>query len=83
MTKKFGIIGASGFVSPRHLKAIYDTGNELLAAHDPSDSVGILDKYFPLTKFFTEFQRFDRYLEKLKNNNKTIIIYFLKKIKNY
>ena len=69
MAKKFGIIGASGFVSPRHLRAIYDTGNELLAAHDPSDSVGILDKYFPQTKFFTEFQRFDRYLEKLNNNN--------------
>ena len=52
MSKRFAIIGASGFVGPRHIKAIYDTRNKLLAAYDPSDSIGILDKYFPLTHFF-------------------------------
>ena len=72
MSKKFAIIGASGFVGPRHIKAIYDTGNKLLAAYDPSDSVGILDKYFPMTHFFVEFERFDRHLDKLRNQKKKI-----------
>ena len=72
MSKKFAIIGASGFVAPRHMKAIHDTGNQLLAAYDPFDSIGILDKFFPKTHFFVEFERFDRYLEKLKIQNKKI-----------
>jgi len=66
----FALIGAAGFVAPRHMKAIYETGNELLAAVDSHDSVGILDKYFPSCKFFTEIERFDRYLEKIKKTNK-------------
>lgn len=60
----FALIGTAGFVAPRHLKAIRDTGNKLLAACDPHDSVGILDSYFPQAKFFTEIERFDRFLEK-------------------
>jgi UDP-N-acetyl-2-amino-2-deoxyglucuronate dehydrogenase len=64
--KKFALIGAAGFVAPRHLKAIKETGNVLLAALDKSDNVGILDSYFPDTHFFTEFERFDRYLHKLR-----------------
>jgi UDP-N-acetyl-2-amino-2-deoxyglucuronate dehydrogenase len=62
--KKFAITGVAGFIAPKHLKAISDTGNELVAAMDPHDSVGILDSYFPEAHFFTEIERFDRYLEK-------------------
>lgn len=63
---RFALIGAAGYVAPRHLKAIRDTGNQLVAALDPNDSVGVLDGYFPEAAFFTEFERFDRHLEKLK-----------------
>jgi UDP-N-acetyl-2-amino-2-deoxyglucuronate dehydrogenase len=62
--KNFALIGAAGYVAPRHLKAIHDTGNNLIAALDPNDSVGILDRYFPMSKFFTEPERFDRFLNK-------------------
>ncbi len=64
--KNFAIIGAAGYIAPKHMQAIKETGNVLLAAMDPHDSVGILDHYFPATDFFTEFERFDRHLEKLK-----------------
>lgn len=60
------MIGAGGYIAPRHMKAIKDTGNDLLAALDKHDSVGVLDSYFPETDFFIEFERFDRHLEKLK-----------------
>ena len=60
----FALLGVAGFVAPRHLKAIADTGNTLLAAVDPHDSVGIIDRFFPDAAFFTEVERFDRYLEK-------------------
>ena len=64
--KKFGMIGAAGYIAPRHLKAIKDTENTLLCALDKYDSVGILDSYFPNANFFTEFERFDRHIEKLR-----------------
>ena len=64
--KNFALIGAAGYIAPRHMKAIKDTGNSLIAAYDPNDSVGIIDSYFPDAAFFTEFERFDRHLEKLK-----------------
>lgn len=64
--KNFALIGAGGYIAPRHMKAIKDTGNNLLAALDKHDSVGILDSYFPDADFFTEFERFDRHIEKLK-----------------
>jgi UDP-N-acetyl-2-amino-2-deoxyglucuronate dehydrogenase len=64
--KNFTLIGAAGYIAPRHMKAIKDTGNELLAAFDPNDSVGIIDSYFPQANFFTEFERFDRYIDKLR-----------------
>src|SRR5882724_5901397 len=64
MAFNFALVGAAGFVAPRHLKAIADTGNTLVAACDPHDSVGIIDRYFPDTAFFTEVERFDRFLEK-------------------
>jgi len=66
MSKNFAITGVSGYVAPRHLKAIKETGNNLIAALDPKDSAGILDSYFDNVRFFTEFERFDRYIEKLR-----------------
>jgi len=72
MSKKFALIGAAGFVAPRHMKAIYDTGNELIAALDPNDSVGVLDKYFPNCEFFTEMERFERHLEKIHRRGENI-----------
>lgn len=66
MSRNFAVIGAGGFVAPRHLKAIRDTGNRLVAAVDPKDSVGVLDQFSYDVKFFTEIERFDRHLEKLR-----------------
>lgn len=70
--KNFALIGAAGFVAPRHLKAIKETKCQLLAALDKHDSVGILDSYFPNADFFTEFERFDRHLDKLKRSGTDI-----------
>jgi UDP-N-acetyl-2-amino-2-deoxyglucuronate dehydrogenase len=67
--KNFAITGVAGYIAPRHLQAIKDTGNNLVAAVDPHDSVGILDRYFPGTSYFTEFERFDRHLEKLRRTH--------------
>lgn len=72
--KNFVIIGAGGYIAPKHMKAIRDTGNNLLAAVDKHDSVGVLDNYFPHAEFFTEFERFDRHLEKIKRAG-TVIDY--------
>jgi len=66
--KKFALIGVGGYIAPRHLKAIKDTGNVLVAALDRNDSVGVLDTYFPDADFFTEFERFDRHLEMLRRH---------------
>ena len=70
--KNFAIIGVAGFIAPKHLQAIKDTGNNLLAAFDISDSVGILDHYFPNADFFTEFERFERFLELQKRSGNGI-----------
>ena len=64
--KNFALIGAAGYIAPRHLKAIKDTENSLVAALDPYDGVGIMDSYFPNADFFTEFERFERHIDKLK-----------------
>jgi UDP-N-acetyl-2-amino-2-deoxyglucuronate dehydrogenase len=64
--KNFALTGVGGFIAPRHLKAIRDTGNRLVAAVDPKDSVGVLDQFGFDVRFFTEIERFDRYLEKLR-----------------
>jgi len=69
MSFNFGLTGASGYVAPRHMKAIKDTGNTLVAAVDPFDSVGILDSHFENVRFFTEFERFDRHIEKLRRKD--------------
>lgn len=63
--KKFALIGASGYIAPRHMQAIKATGNVLVAAVDPNDSVGVIDSHFPDAHFFTEFERFDRHIDKL------------------
>lgn len=75
--KNFAIIGIAGYIAPRHMAAIRDTKNDLVAALDPNDSVGIIDSYFPHASFFTEFERFDRHIYKQKrrgNNIDTISI---------
>jgi len=66
--RKFAIIGVGGYIAGRHLKAIKDTGNILLATLDPNDSVGIIDSYFPDSHFFVEFERFDRHIDKLRRS---------------
>jgi len=72
MKKQFGLIGVAGFIAVRHLKAIKETGNNLVAALDKFDSVGLLDSYFPTADFFTEFERFDRHFDKLKRQGQKI-----------
>lgn len=67
--KNFALIGVAGYIAPRHLQAIKATGNNLIAALDNFDSVGVLDSYFPETDFFVEFERFDRHVEKLRRQN--------------
>ena len=67
--KNFGLIGAAGYIAPRHMRAIKDTRNRIVAAIDPNDSVGVLDSFFPDTHFFTEFERFDRHVDKKRRSN--------------
>jgi len=66
--RNFALTGLAGYIAPRHLQAIRDTGSRLVAAMDPHDSVGIVDSYFPEAAFFTEFERFDRHLEMLRQD---------------
>lgn len=68
----FALIGASGYIAPRHMAAISDCGANLLAALDPNDSVGILDSFFPEADFFTEFERYDRHIDKLRREKKGV-----------
>lgn len=70
--KNFALIGAAGYIAPRHMQAIKDTGNDLVAALDPFDSVGIIDSHFPNADFFVEFERFDRHIDKLKREGKNL-----------
>jgi len=69
MAYNFALLGAGGYIAPRHMKAIRDTGNRLVAACDPHDAVGVLDAYAFDVKFFTEIERFDRHIEKLKRGS--------------
>jgi len=73
----FALTGAAGYVAPRHLKAIKETGCRLVAAVDPHDSVGILDQSFPDSAFFTEIERFDRHLEKLRRGSPEDMVQFV------
>ncbi len=67
--QNFALIGAAGYIAPRHMRAIKDTGNKIVAALDPFDSVGIIDSFFPESDFFIEPERFDRHLDKLRRKN--------------
>ncbi len=73
--KNFALIGAAGYIAVRHMQAIKETGNNLIAALDKFDSVGIIDSYFPNADFFTEFERFDRHIDKLRHNENKRIDY--------
>lgn len=70
--KNFAIIGVAGYIAPRHLRAVRDTGNNLSAAYDIFDSVGIMDSFFPDASFFTEFELFDRHLSKMRREGKGV-----------
>ncbi|MCX6173528.1 MAG: Gfo/Idh/MocA family oxidoreductase [Ignavibacteriales bacterium] len=71
--KKFALTGTAGYIAPRHLKAIKETGNLLVASFDPHDSVGVLDQFFPHADYFNEYERFERYLVKLSQHNNSKI----------
>src|SRR5690554_6550217 len=75
--KKFALIGAAGYIAPRHMSAIKATGNQLVAALDPNDSVGIIDSHFPEAEFCTEFERFDRHIDKMRRSNRADSIYYV------
>ena len=74
--KNFALIGASGYIAPRHMKAIKETGNQLSIAYDINDSVGIIDSISPQSEFFTEFERFQEHAWQLKRNPETTLDYF-------
>ncbi len=69
---RFGLVGAAGYVAPRHMRAIREVGGDLVAAFDPSDSVGVLDSYFPHARFFTEFERFDRHVDRSRRSGQKL-----------
>ena len=79
----FALLGASGYIAPRHMQAIKDTGNDLVAALDPYDGIGVMDSYFPQASFFTEFERFDRFVDKLRRENEKKIEYVSIATPNY
>jgi len=81
--RNFAMIGVGGYIAPRHLKAIKDTGNLLVAALDKKDSVGIIDSFFPDAAFFTEFERFDRYIDKWHRDGHKKIEYISITTPNY
>ncbi len=77
MSRNFAVTGVGGYIAPRHLRAIRDTGNRLVAAVDPKDSVGILDQFSFDVRFFTEVERFDRHLEKLRREGESDRVHYL------
>jgi len=77
MSINFALTGASGYVAPRHMKAIKDNNCRLIAAVDPNDSVGILDSHFENVRFFTEFERFDRHIEKLRRRGEEYRVHYV------
>src|SRR5262245_55153792 len=77
MSKNFAIIGVAGYIAPRHLNAIRDTGNGLVEATDPTDSVGILDQHSFDVRFFSEIERFDRHLEKLRRGSDETKVHYV------
>src|SRR5580765_5777716 len=70
--KSFALIGAAGYIAPRHMRAIKDTGGIIKVAFDPNDSVGVIDSHFPDARFFVEFERFDRHIDKARRSGEPI-----------
>jgi UDP-N-acetyl-2-amino-2-deoxyglucuronate dehydrogenase len=70
--KNFGLIGASGYIAPKHMRAIQETNNNLKCFLDPHDNVGYIDRFFPDAKYFRETERFERHLDRLKRKNEQI-----------
>jgi len=70
--KTYALIGASGYIAPRHMRAMADTGGKLAVAYDPNDSVGVMDSHFPDAEFFTEFERYDRHVDELRRRGTKI-----------
>ena len=70
--RRFALLGAAGYVAPRHMEAMKALGHELVAACDTHDGVGVLDRYFPQCRFFTEVERFDRHLEKMRRRDASV-----------
>ena len=83
VVKNFALMGAAGYIAPRHMKAIKDTGNNLVCTLDKNDSVGVIDSYFPNASFFTEFERFDRFVDKLRREQGKKIDYVSIATPNY
>ena len=81
--KNFALLGAAGYIAPRHMQAIKDTGNDLVAALDPYDGIGIMDSNFPQASFFTEFERFDRFVDKWHREQEKKIEYMSIATPNY
>lgn len=81
--KNFALIGAAGYIAPRHMRAIKDTGNNLVAALDPYDGIGIMDSYFPQANFFIEYERFDRFVDKWRRDGNKKIEYISIATPNY
>jgi len=81
--KNFALIGSAGYIAPRHMRAIKDTDNNLIATLDKSDSVGVIDSYFPNASFFTEFERFDRFVDKSRREKKEKVDYISITSPNY
>src|SRR6187397_2184405 len=77
MTRNFAITGVAGYIAPRHLKAIQETGNRLVAATDPHDAVGILDRYSFDVKYFREIERFDRHLDRLRRGSESQRVHYV------
>lgn len=77
MTYNFALIGAAGYVAPRHIQAIRDTGNQLVAATDPHDAVGVLDRHFLNVRYFPEIERFDRHIEKLRRGGEADRVHYV------
>jgi len=75
--KNFALIGAAGFIAPRHMRAIAETGNRLVAIADPHDAVGVVDRYFPEAKYFREIERFDRFLEKTRRSSEEARVHYV------
>ncbi len=83
IVKNFALIGAAGYIAPRHMKAIKETGNELVVAYDPYDGIGIMDSNFPKADFFTEFERFESFVDEKQRENKIKIDYVAITTPNY